>query len=148
MRKIFVGAVLCMAFTAFRPAHALDSGSAAPITVTPIRSTTTTSTGQPITLPQKNVEAAASIFEIAPGAKLPVHKHPFARYAYVLAGTLQVTNVDTGHSDTFKPGDFIVEMIDQWHTGANIGSDPVKLLVIDQIEAGQPVTVLKDQVSP
>lgn len=148
MRRIFFGAVLCMAFTTFGPAHALDSGSAAPITVTPIRSTTTTSTGQPITLPQKNVEAAASIFEIAPGAKLPVHKHPFARYAYVLAGTLQVTNADTGHSDTFKPGDFIVEMIDQWHTGANIGSDPVKLLVIDQIEAGQPVTVLKDQVSP
>lgn len=148
MRKIFFGAVLCTAFTAFGPAHALDSGSAAPITVTPIRSTTTTSTGQPITLPQKNVEAAASIFEIAPGAKLPVHKHPFARYAYVLAGTLQVTNVDTGQSDTFKTGDFIVEMIDQWHTGANIGADPVKLLVIDQIEAGQPVTVLKDQVSP
>lgn len=148
MRKILFGAALCVALTAFGPAHALDSGPAAPITVTPIRSTTTTSTGQPITLPRENVEVGASIFEIAPGAKLPVHKHPFARYAYVLAGTLQVTNVDTGRSDTFKPGDFIVEMIDQWHTGANIGSDLVKLLVIDQIEKGHPVTVLRDQVSP
>ena len=148
MRKIIFGAMLCMALSDFGPAHALDSGSVPPITVTPIRSTTMTSTGQPITLPQGNVEVGASIFEIAPGAKLPVHKHPFARYAYVLAGTLQVTNVDTGHSDTFKPGDFIVEMIDQWHTGANVGSDPVKLLVIDQIEKGQPVTILRDQVSP
>jgi quercetin dioxygenase-like cupin family protein len=144
MRKILFSAMLCVAFTTSGPAHALDSGAAAPITVTPIRSTTTTSTGQPITLPRENVEVGASIFEIAPGAKLPVHKHPFARYAYVLAGTLQVTNVDTGKSDTFKPGDFIVEMIDQWHTGANVGLDPVKLLVIDQSEAGQPVTVVKD----
>jgi len=144
MRTILFAAVLCAAHALLAPAHALDSGVAAPITVTPIRSTTVTSTGQPITLPQKNVEAAASIFEIAPGAKLPVHKHPFARYAYVLAGTLQVTNVDTGHSDTFKTGDFIVEMIDQWHTGANIGADSVKLLVIDQIEKGMPVTVVKE----
>lgn len=144
MRTILFAAVLCAAHALLAPAYALDSGAAAPITVTPIRSTTVTSTGQPITLPQKNVEAAASIFEIAPGAKLPVHKHPFARYAYVLGGTLQVTNVDTGQSDTFNTGDFIVEMIDQWHTGANIGADPVKLLVIDQIEKGTPVTVVKE----
>ena len=39
--------------------------------------------------------------------------------------------------------DFIVEMIDQWHQGSNIGADPVKLLVIDQIEAGAQATVLK-----
>lgn len=144
MRTILFAVVLCAAHALLAPAYALDSGAAAPITVTPIRSTTVTSTGQPITLPQKNVEAATSIFEIAPGAKLPVHKHPFARYAYVLGGTLQVTNVDTGQSDTFNTGDFIVEMIDQWHTGANIGADPVKLLVIDQIEKGTPVTVVKE----
>lgn len=144
MRKIITIAAVLAAFASFTSAHALDSGAAAPITVTPIRSTTVTSTGQPITLPQKNVEVGASIFDIAPGAKLPIHKHPFARYAYVLGGTLEVTNVDTGKSDVFKTGDFIVEMIDQWHTGANIGADPVKLLVIDQIEAGTPVTVLRD----
>ncbi len=123
-------------------AQALDS-STQPVVVTPIRSTSVTSTGQPIVLPQGNVEVAASIFEIAPGATLPVHKHPFPRYAYVLAGTLQVTNVDTGQSDTFKAGDFIVEMVDQWHQGSNIGTDPVKLVVIDQVAKGAPATVLK-----
>ena len=92
---------------------------------------------------RENVEVAASIFDIAPGATLPVHKHPFPRYGYVLAGTLKVTNVDTGKSDMFKAGDFIVEMIDQWHQGSNIGADPVKLLVIDQIEAGAQATVLR-----
>ncbi len=132
-----------MACASFNSAHALERGAAAPVVVTPVKTTAVTSTGQPLTLPQENVEVSASIYDIAPGATLPVHKHPFARYAYVLGGTLQVTNVDTGQSDVFKTGDFIVEMIDQWHQGSNIGLDPVKLLVIDQIEAGAKATVLR-----
>lgn len=143
MRKIFMAAALLMAGASFTPAYALDSGAAAPVVVTPIKTTTVTSTGQPIVLPQGTVEVTASIFDIAPGATLPVHKHPFPRYGYVLAGTLEVTNVDTGKSDVFKTGDLIVEMVDQWHQGANIGADPVKLLVIDQIEAGAQATVLR-----
>ena len=143
MRKILTVAALLAICASFTTAHALDSGAAAPVVVTPVKTTAVTSTGQPLVLPQKNVEVGASIYDIAPGATLPVHKHPFARYAYVLAGTLQVTNVDTGKSDVFKTGDFIVEMIDQWHRGSNIGADPVKLVVIDQIEAGTQATVLK-----
>ena len=143
MRKILTVAALLAICASFTAAHALDSGAAAPVVVTPVKTTTVTSTGQPLILPRKNVEVSASVYDIAPGATLPVHKHPFARYAYVLAGTLQVTNVDTGKSDVFKAGDFVVEMIDQWHRGSNIGADPVKLVVIDQIEAGAEATVLK-----
>jgi len=143
MRKILIVATLLAACASVTTASALDSGAAAPVVVTPVKTSDVTSTGQPIILPQKNVEVSASIFDIAPGATLPVHKHPFPRYGYVLAGTLKVTNVDTGKSDIFKTGDFIIEMIDQWHQGSNIGADPVKLLVIDQIEAGAQATVLK-----
>ena len=143
MRKILTVAALLAICASFTAAHALDSGAAAPVVVTPVKTTAVTSTGQPLILPQRNVEVSASVYDIAPGATLPVHKHPFARYAYVLAGTLEVTNVDTGKSDIFKTGDFIVEMIDQWHRGSNIGADPVKLVVIDQIEAGAEATVLK-----
>ncbi len=143
MRKILMVAALLTAGASFTAAYALDSGAAAPVVVTPIKTTAVTSTGQPIVLPQKNVEVTASIYDIAPGATLPVHKHPFPRYGYMLSGTLKVTNVDTGKSDVFKTGDLIVEMVDQWHQGSNIGADPVKLLVIDQIEAGAQATVLK-----
>ena len=143
MRKFLTVAALLAICASFTAAHALDSGAAAPVVVTLVKTTAVTSTGQPLILPQRNVEVSASVYDIAPGATLPVHKHPFARYAYVLAGTLQVTNVDTGKSDVFKTGDFIVEMIDQWHRGSNIGADPVKLVVIDQIEAGTQATVLK-----
>ncbi|RUT83673.1 cupin domain-containing protein [Mesorhizobium sp. USDA-HM6] len=123
-------------------ANALDSG-ANPVVVTPLADRTQTASGQPITLPQKNVEVIVSSFEIAVGATLPVHKHPFPRYAYVEAGTLKVTNVETGNSNTYKTGDFIVEMIGQWHQATNLGDGPVKLLVIDQVEQGAKNTVLR-----
>jgi quercetin dioxygenase-like cupin family protein len=112
------------------------------VTVTQLLSTTITASRQPIVLPHKNAQIVASIFEVAPGAALPVHKHPYPRYAYVLSGNLRVTNKDTGQSDTYKSGDFIVEAVGQWHTGANIGEEPVKLLVIDIVEQGQTNTVL------
>jgi gentisate 1,2-dioxygenase len=77
---------------------------------------------------------------------LPKHKHPFPRYGYVQAGTIEVTNLDTGKTETFKTGDFILEAVDQWHFGANKGLEPVKLLVIDMVEKGASNTVL--QVGP
>jgi quercetin dioxygenase-like cupin family protein len=75
---------------------------------------------------------------------LPEHKHPFPRYAYVLAGALRVTNTDTGHSEIYKVGDFIIEAIDQWHRGTSLGNAPVKLLVIDQVPGDVPNTVMRN----
>ena len=114
------------------------------VTVTLLLSTTVTSSGQPIVLPQKNAQIIASIYEVMPGAALPEHKHPYPRYAHVLSGSLRVANTEAGQSDTYKTGDFIVESVGQWHTGANIGDEPVKLLVIDILEKGQSNTVLRE----
>ena len=108
-----------------------------------IFSATTTDSGQPIKLPQGNVEVVVWMYDIPAGSKLPVHKHPSQRYAYVLQGTLQVTDVENGRSFEYKPGDFIVEMVDGWHYGANNGRGLVRLLVIDQVEKGQANTILK-----
>jgi quercetin dioxygenase-like cupin family protein len=142
MRHYFMHALLAGAlFTS--TAYALDS-SGMPVVVAPLASITQTASGKPITLPQKNVQVIVSTYEIAPGAQLPIHQHPFARYASVQAGTLEVTNVDTGKSTTYRAGDFIVEMIGEWHRAANIGTDPVKLLVIDQVEEGAQNTVLHE----
>ncbi|TIY00619.1 MAG: cupin domain-containing protein [Mesorhizobium sp.] len=142
MRNILISTTLLLAAAlSATAAHALDA-SETPVVVTPLASRTETASGQPIT-PQKNVQVLVSSFEIAPGATLPVHKHPFPRYAYVQGGTLQVTNVETGKSTTYKSGDFIIEMIGQWHQATNVGADPVKLLVIDQVEEGTKNTVLR-----
>lgn len=152
MKRMPLFAVLSAAVLAFAsPCHAdshgaspdVATGTKAPVTVRPVLSTTTTASGQPIVLPQKDAQVVVSTYEIAPGAVLPVHKHPFPRYALVQAGSLRVTNADTGKSDDYKPGDFIVEVVDQWHYGTNTGADAVKLLVIDMVEKGQPNTILK-----
>jgi len=112
------------------------------VTVKPLAEKTETASGQPIALPRKDVRVLVSTYDIAPGARLPVHKHPFARYAVVQGGTLEVTNTATGASTTYRTGDVVIEMIDQWHHARNIGEDAVKLLVIDQIEGAGGNTVL------
>jgi quercetin dioxygenase-like cupin family protein len=142
MRTILASALLLAAAFFTTNANALDSSNT-PVVVTPLASKTTTASGQPITLPQKDVEVQVSSYQIAPGATLPVHKHPFPRYAYVEQGTLKVTNIETGTANIYKTGDFIIEMIGQWHQATNIGADPVKLLVIDQVEQGARNTILK-----
>jgi quercetin dioxygenase-like cupin family protein len=121
------------------PLKALD---AQPVVVTPILSTTVTVSGQPIVLPQKDAQVVVSIFDIPPGVTLPVHRHPFPRYAYVLAGTISVTSEESGQSTVYAPGSFIVEMVGQWHHGTNIGTEPAKLLVVDQVEKGASNTEL------
>jgi quercetin dioxygenase-like cupin family protein len=52
-----------------------------------------------------------------------------------------VKNIDTGQTDTYKPGNFFVESVGEWQTVAGIGSEPLKLLVIDIVEHGQSNTV-------
>lgn len=114
------------------------------VVVKPVLTTTATAAGQPIAVPA-NPQVIVSTYEIPAGASLPFHKHPFQRYAYVMAGDLSVTNRDTDQIYRYKTGDFIVEVLDQWHMGRNEGKVPVKLLVIDQVEPGKPNVVLTPQ---
>ena len=123
---------------------AAPSLAAEPVTVTQLLSTKITPTGQPIQLPQRDVQLIASRYVIAPGATLPTHMHPWERYGYVLSGRLQVKLTDTGQVLDYKAGDFIVEVSNTWHFGTAVGDEPLVLLVIDQVEAGRSNTVLKD----
>lgn len=124
-------------------AAATAAADQAPVQVEEILRSATTSIGQPIRLPREGAEVVASLYTIAPGARLPVHKHPYARYAYVLSGLLRVVEEKTGQVFEFGPGDFVIEMTDEWHWGSNPGDEPVRLLVIDQTEPGTPNTVIK-----
>jgi quercetin dioxygenase-like cupin family protein len=111
------------------------------VTVTRLLSSTATSSGQPIVLPQKDAEIVVSIYDIVPGATLAVHNHPHPRFGYVLSGVLRVNNIDTGQTDTYTPGAFILESVGEWHRATSMGSEPLKLLVIDIVEKGQSNTV-------
>jgi len=139
--KIYLTAALLMLAT---PLSAkADAVKTDAVKINPLLSTAVTSSGQPIVLPQGNVQLIPSIYEIPPGAKLPEHEHNAQRYGYLLSGRLRITNTETGKSVEYKPGDFIVESRGQWHKAENIGAEPIKLLVIDQVEPGEKTTVLR-----
>ena len=135
--------LISAAFCVMLLASPVQAAETKPVVVTPVAAELATASGQPIILPQHDAQVIVSTYDIAAGAVLPEHKHPFPRYAYVLTGTLRVTNTDTGTSDVYKPGDFIIEAIGQWHKAATIGDEPVKLLVIDQVEKDQSNTVMR-----
>jgi quercetin dioxygenase-like cupin family protein len=120
-----------------------DTPPPAKVKVTKLLSSTVTSNGDPIVLPGKNAEVEVSVYEIPVGATLAEHQHPFPRYGYMLAGALRITNTETGKSMDYHAGDFILETIGHWHRAQNIGNEPIRLVVIDQVEKGRENTVLR-----
>jgi quercetin dioxygenase-like cupin family protein len=100
-----------------------------------------TALGQPLRFPRQNGTLVVTTYEIPAGARLPVHRHPQQRVAYVLAGQLRVSTPG-GQGWNYKPGDVVVEMLDSWHSGETVGSETVRLLVIDQTEGNTPNTEL------
>jgi quercetin dioxygenase-like cupin family protein len=139
MKKIYLTAAL-LTLAAPLSAQATEG-----VKVEPMLNTGVTSADQPIVLPRGHVRVITSIYEIAPGATLPEHKHIYPRYGYLMSGQLRITTVETGKSTTYNPGDFIIESLGQWHKAESIGTDPIKLLVIDQIPKGQDNVVLRNK---
>ena len=119
-------------------AAALQACAAGPasVVVHPRGAHATTASGQPIRLPQGDVRLVLSEYVIPAGARLPVHRHPHPRIAVVQSGSIAVTNVDTGETKTYGPGEMIVESVDQWHFGVASGDAPVRLWVLDPLPAG------------
>jgi quercetin dioxygenase-like cupin family protein len=136
MARLTAAFLLCLACLGGAAAE-----DAAKVKVTPVLTATRTAIGQPLVLPAQNPQVIVTKMEIAPGAKLPRHKHPFARYAYVLEGEVTV-EYEGGQRQTFRAGEFIVEAIGVWHFGTNTGAGPLRLLVIDQVETGKSNTIL------
>jgi quercetin dioxygenase-like cupin family protein len=104
--------------------------------ITLLLRTSTTVTGQPVRVPDGPWEVAVSASELPAGGMLPMHKHPWPRYAYVERGRLRVRYEAAGLTREFGPGEAVVEAVDQWHEGEAIGPDPVRLIVLDQLPPG------------
>ncbi|MGO7017113.1 cupin domain-containing protein [Rhizobium brockwellii] len=105
--------------------------------VTSVFKSELTISGQQLKLPGGDVEVAVSVYDIPPGAALPEHRHASPRYGYVLSGKLRVSNSETGKTQDFEAGDFVIESVGQWHRGSNPSTEPLKLLVIDQSPNGE-----------
>ena len=89
---------------------ALGAFAAAPMQSTPLLTSTTTWSGQPLALPQGPVEVRAAHVVMPVGTALTPHQHPYPRYVYIESGLLSVSNEVTGVTREFGPGSFVVEV--------------------------------------
>ena len=90
--------------------------------------------------PSKNPEITILAYEIPPGIRLPMHKHPVINAGVVLQGKLTVITKD-GKQLILNSGDSIVELVDKWHYGVNQGILPVKLIMFYAGEVGVPLVI-------
>ena len=90
--------------------------------------------------PAGQPEVTVLRIRVAPGARLPLHKHPVINAAVMLAGELTVMT-EAGRSARFRPGEAIVEVVDQWHYGHNDGAEVAELIVFYAGVQSQPITV-------
>lgn len=105
-----LNALHMLAFTFFLSVapHALGSDYEA-VKVTPLKKTTTTTTGQKVSYPKTDSpEVTAVLVEIPVGGETGWHLHPVPVYAYVLSGALTV-EMDKGERFSFKEGDALVK---------------------------------------
>jgi quercetin dioxygenase-like cupin family protein len=108
-----------------------------------ILKTTLTREGKPVEFPKTNTEVTADIVEFAPGSVRPRTFHPWPRYVYVIEGTLTVGD-DAGKDAQYPAGSLLVTQ-NSWDIPKNLGSAPVKLLVIDTTEAGKSNNIVSEK---
>lgn len=62
------------------------------------------------------------------GEKLPMHKHPVLNVGYLTKGELTVYS-EKGGVLVLRPGDPIVELVDEWHYGESTGTEDAEIVV-------------------
>ena len=65
---------------------------------------------------------------IPAGEKLAMHKHPILNVGYLTKGELTVRS-EKGDVLVLRPGDPIVELVDEWHYGESTGSEDAEIVV-------------------
>lgn len=139
-RNTIIGLMLFLPLALYGPSAAFSDDYEG-LKVSPIKKTTTTTSGQRISYPKTDsAEVTVVTVDIQPGGETGWHLHPVPVYAYVLSGELSV-ELDDGKQTIFKEGDSIIEVVNAPHNGRNFGKLPVKLIVFYTGVEGSPNTV-------
>ena len=94
-------------------------------------------------LPKLNgIQAEVTVLRITvpAGVTLPRHFHPVINAGVLLQGRLRVES-DDGASQSLKPGQAIIEMVNKVHRGVSLGPEPAVVVVVYVAPKGSPITV-------
>ncbi|MCS0581895.1 cupin domain-containing protein [Massilia pinisoli] len=127
------------------PASALDNSAS--VKVTPLLKTSTSWDGKPLVYPKGQAEVTALIVEIAAGGQTGWHEHSVPSFAYVLEGTLEVTQ-GNGATCQLHAGDTLPEVVQTLHNGRALGDKPVKLFVLYTGTVNQSLTLAHPEFVP
>lgn len=115
------------------------------VVATTLLKTPATWNGAPIVYPRAGQPEVQTLrVEIAAGGATSWHQHPVNNIAYVLEGSLRL-ELEDGTTRIFKAGEAFAEVVNTWHRGVNVGSTPVKLLVVYMGEIGKPLSIPKGE---
>ena len=111
------------------------------VKVTEILKTLQTADAQAIKYPRvAHPEVTILNIEIPPGKESGWHKHPVPIYAYVVSGQLTV-EIAGGKEFNYTAGQGFAEVVNVFHNGKNLGTEPVKLIAVITGEQGKAFTV-------
>lgn len=91
--------------------------------------------------PHGTPEVTILRIRIPPGGLLPLHEHPVINAAVLLRGEVEVKTT----TKTFRvhAGDGFVEVVNQWHSGKNVGNETAEFIVFYAGTPTQAITVKK-----
>ena len=76
------------------------------------------------------------------GEKLAMHKHPILNIGYLTKGELTVRS-EKGDVLVLKPGDPIVELVNEWHYGESTGSEDAEIVVTYVGDTDDDLSIIK-----
>lgn len=89
-----------------------------------------TITGKPIQYPDTDMPLIVGrLIEFQPGEETGWHKHPVPTYTHVIDGTLTIEFED-GTREDHHAGNGFLDAMDVWHTGKNMGTTPLRVVVV------------------
>lgn len=143
-KRIFLFTIVLALTLSPRAISEDTAGYKGQVETTDLLKTTTTAADQPIVYPQTaEPEVSILLVEIPPGGATGWHKHPYPIFAYALSGELSIEFED-GRSHHLSAGEAMVECLNMFHNGTNIGTVPVKIVISVMGEKGKPFTLHKE----
>jgi quercetin dioxygenase-like cupin family protein len=127
--------VLACAALSLCAARSFADHYAAKVRAQTLLEATTNASGQKLVMPP-DVEVHALEVTIPVGVHTGWHRHPYAGFAYVLAGELEVED-RSGTKRRYKAGQAMAEVIGDDHDGHAVGNAPVKLVAFFFTNPGQ-----------